>query len=56
MTKGQRDRIKAGLARYTEKATASPEAARATLVREGIYLPDGTLSPNYRDASALSQG
>jgi len=47
MTEEQRDRIRAVLARYTEKATASPEIALATLVREGIYLENGQLSPNY---------
>ncbi len=48
MTKAQQSRIKDVLAAYTLKATASPQAARATLVREGIYLENGTLSPNYK--------
>jgi hypothetical protein len=40
-------RIRAAIASYTAAATASPEAARATLVREGIYLEDGRLAPEY---------
>lgn len=47
MTKAQQDRIKSALASYTQKATASAQSARETLVREGIYLEDGKLAPNY---------
>ena len=41
------DRIKKALQDYTKKITVSPAAARAALVREGIYNPDGTLHKNY---------
>jgi len=47
MTKKQQARIKDALASYTEKATASAQSARSTLVREGIYLDNGRLSPAY---------
>lgn len=48
MTKAQQAHIKDALANYTRKATASAKEARTTLVREGIYLKDGKLSPSYR--------
>lgn len=39
--------IKALLNAYTKKATQSAKTARETLVKEGIYLKNGSLSPNY---------
>ena len=33
---------------FTKRATASPEAARAVLVKEGILTRSGKLSKNYR--------
>ena len=33
--------------RYTEATTATRATARAALIREGIRLPNGRLSPNY---------
>ncbi len=33
---------------FTKRATASPEAARAVLVKEGILTKSGRLSKNYR--------
>jgi hypothetical protein len=33
---------------FTKRATASPEAALAVLVKEGILTPSGRLSKNYR--------
>jgi hypothetical protein len=33
---------------FTKRATASPEAARAVLVKEGILTKSGKLSKNYR--------
>lgn len=33
---------------FTKRATASPEAALAVLVKEGILTPSGRLSRNYR--------
>ena len=32
---------------FTKRATASPEAARAVLVKEGILTKSGKLSKNY---------
>jgi len=47
MTEAQLARIRAALTEYTRKTTVSADAARAALVREGIYLENGKLSPNY---------
>jgi hypothetical protein len=33
---------------FTRKATRTPEAALAVLVKEGILTPSGKLSKNYR--------
>ena len=33
---------------FTARATASPEAARAQLIQEGILTPSGKLAKNYR--------
>jgi hypothetical protein len=33
---------------FTKRATATPEAARAVLVKEGIVTRSGKLSKNYR--------
>ena len=35
-------------ARWTAANTRTPQDAIACLVRLGIYLPDGTLAPEYR--------
>jgi hypothetical protein len=32
---------------YTKEHTRSPEAARAALIREGIYTEDGELKPEF---------
>jgi hypothetical protein len=32
---------------YTKQHTRSPEAARAALIREGIYTEDGELRPEF---------
>lgn len=32
---------------YTAKNTKTPEAARAALIREGIYTADGKLMPEF---------
>ena len=32
---------------YTEEHTRSPEAARAALIKEGIYTKDGELMPEF---------
>lgn len=47
MDREQQSRIKEALRAYTAKATSTPEAARETLVREGIYQKDGSLSPRF---------
>lgn len=49
MTKTQHDRVKDALSAYTQKAITSAQAARDTLVREGIYLEDGKLAPSYKE-------
>jgi hypothetical protein len=54
MTKVQQARVMDALESYTKSATQSAQTARETLVREGIYLEDGKLAPNYsqeRDAA-----
>ncbi|WP_019644505.1 hypothetical protein [Novispirillum itersonii] len=43
----RQDIVRKVLAEYTRKATSSPEAAKKTLVREGIYRPDGALTFEY---------
>jgi hypothetical protein len=48
MTPDDLETFRKSVADYTAKATSSPEMARATLMREGIYLEDGSLSPNYQ--------
>ena len=40
--------LREALESYTKRVTASPEAAKAALVRSGIYLENGELSPNYK--------
>lgn len=47
MNNQEQARVKAALQAYTEKATQSAKTARETLVKEGIYLKNGSLSPNY---------
>lgn len=39
--------IKQLIREYTKEHTKSPEAARAALIREGIYTPDGQLMPEF---------
>lgn len=48
MDKTQRTAIKNAIKTFTAKATVSAEIARNTLVREGIYLKDGNLAPEYQ--------
>lgn len=48
MDRAQIEAIKKAIVAFTKEATKSPEAARAVLVKEGIYLVNGELSPNYR--------
>ncbi len=52
MTKVQKDQIDKALAAYTKSVTITALAARQALEREGIYNPDGTLTPEYKAASA----
>ena len=49
MTRVEQERVKSALARYTRDATKSPQTARETLVREGIYLENGKLAPSYSE-------
>jgi len=39
--------IKRLIREYTQEHTKSPEAARAALIREGIYTADGELMPQF---------
>jgi hypothetical protein len=39
--------IKQLIREYTEEHTRSPEAARAALIREGIYTQDSELMPEF---------
>ncbi len=39
--------IKQAIERQTEANTASPAAARAALIRMGIYTSDGKLAPEH---------
>jgi hypothetical protein len=47
MTDEKRQAIKLAIKRQTEADTASPAAARAALVRMGIYTADGKIAPDY---------
>ena len=40
---------------YTKKHTKSPEAARAALIREGIYTHDGQLMPEFGGPAETSK-
>ncbi|MES9856133.1 MAG: hypothetical protein ABW166_05975 [Sedimenticola sp.] len=50
MKKSQIKALKQAIRTYTDRATKSRAKARATLIKEGIYLDDGSLSPNYQPA------
>lgn len=54
MTHHKRAAIKDLIERETHANTVSQEAARAFLVREGIYLANGQLSPNFGGPSSAS--
>jgi hypothetical protein len=48
MTQTERNlMIKQLIREYTEEHTKTPEAARAALIREGIYTSDGELMPEF---------
>jgi hypothetical protein len=47
MSDEQRKRILEAIEAYTALALASPEAARAALIREGIYTNAGELSHEF---------
>jgi hypothetical protein len=48
MTAAKRAAIKKLIERHTRLTTATSEAARDSLVKEGIHTPDGKLAPEYR--------
>jgi len=50
------DAIKAALREVTRRATVSREAARALLIEEGIYHPDGTLTEEFGGARRARKG
>jgi hypothetical protein len=43
----RRTAILKAIADYTAEHTKTPQAARAALIREGIYTPAGELRPEY---------
>lgn len=43
----RRAKVVKALDDYTTANTASPQAARAALIKEGIYTTDGQLRPEY---------
>jgi hypothetical protein len=47
-TQVQRNKIRDALLKDKEKSTASRQAARASLVRDGIYLANGKLSSKFQ--------
>ncbi len=47
MTEADRKTFERMAQRYTEANTGTRAVARATLVREGIRMPDGRLAPEY---------
>ena len=46
-SKERHSAIKRLIREYTKKHTKSPEAARAALIREGIYTSDGQLISQF---------
>ncbi len=46
-SEAQRAAIKKLIREYTKETTASPEKARAALIKEGIYTRSGKLAPRY---------
>lgn len=47
MNDQQRQAVKEAIERQTTANTASPSAARAALVRMGLYTADGKVAPEY---------
>ena len=47
MTDQKREAIREAIKRQTAVNTASPEAARAALVRMGLFTKDGKVAPEY---------
>ena len=52
MSKAEKERILQAIARLTAESTASPEAARASLIRSGIYNAEGKLADEYKPRAA----
>ena len=48
MDKKRKEVIMKAIKEYTERVTASPQAVKDALVREGIYSQDGTLMPQFK--------
>ena len=48
MTDQKRDAIRRAIRNQTAANTASPEAARAALVRMGLYTKEGQVAAEYR--------
>lgn len=47
MTDAQRKAIKILIERHTAANTATPEIARSSLIREGLYTNEGKIAPEY---------
>ena len=56
MTDTQRDEIQRLLDRQREASLTSPEAARESLMRSGLYNPDGSLKAAYGGKKKPSGG
>ena len=54
MTDQKREAIRRAIKHQTTTNTASPEAARAALVRMGIYTKEGEVAAEYREPHGSS--
>ena len=52
MNRVRKEKLAKALAEYTKKVTKSQAAAKDALEKEGIYLSDGKLAPQYKEAAA----
>ena len=52
MSKDKKLQIQKALQAYTKKTTKSASEAKKVLLKEGIYLKDGKLAPEYKEPAA----
>jgi hypothetical protein len=52
MNKEKKLQIQKALQDYTKKTTKSASEAKKALLKEGIYLKDGKLAPEYKEPAA----